>query len=37
MGTYFVSCEKYTANGNVRKTKQSISNCAVCDNKKSTF
>ena len=43
METYCVSCKKYAGNNNsnVRKTKQNIlmllSNCAVCDKKKSTF
>ena len=43
MKTYFVSCQKYTANENssVRKTKQNrlliLSSCAVCGNRKSTF
>ena len=43
METYCVSCNKNTANenSNIRKTKQSklmlLSNCAICDKKKSTF
>ena len=43
METYCANCKKNTANKNssVRKTKQNrlihLSNCAVCDNKKSTF
>ena len=43
MKTYFVSCQKYTANENssVRKTKQNrlliLSSCAICGNRKSTF
>ena len=43
MKTYCVSCKKNTINENssVRKTKQNrlmlLSNCAVCDKKKSTF
>ena len=43
METYFVSCKKNTANENsiVRRTKQNrlmlVSNCAVCDKKKSMF
>ena len=43
METYCVICKKYTdnKNSNVRKTKLNrlmlLSNCAVCDKKKSTF
>ena len=43
MGTYCVSCKKYTTNENssVRKTKHNrlmiLSNCAVCGKRKSTF
>ena len=43
METYCVSCKKYNANENssARKTKQNrlmfLSNCAICDKKKSTF
>ena len=43
MDEYFVSYKKNTANQNssVRKTKQNrlmlLSNCVVCDKKKSTF
>ena len=43
METYCVSYKKYTENenSNARKTKQNrlmlLSNCAVCDKKKSTF
>ena len=43
METYCVSCEENTANENssVRETTEDklrvLSNCAVCDKKKSTF
>ena len=43
MGMYCVSCKKNTANENssVRNTKQNrlmlLSNCAICEKKKSTF
>ena len=43
METYCISCKKYTANesSSVRKTNQNrsvlLSNCAICDKKKSTF
>ena len=43
MKTCCVSCKKYTEieNSHVRRTKQNklmlLSNCAVCDKKKSTF
>ena len=43
METYCVSCKKYTENehSNVRKTKRNrlmlLSNCSVCDKKKSAF
>ena len=43
METYCVSCKRNNANenSNVRNTKQNklmfLSNCAICDKKKSTF
>ena len=43
MKTYCVGCKKYTSQekSSVRKTKQNrlmlLSNCAICDKKKSTF
>ena len=43
METYHVSCKKNTVNkdSSVRRTKQNrlmlVSDCAICDNKKSSF
>ena len=43
MGTYWISCKKYTVNknANVKKTKQNrlmlLLNCAICEKRKSSF